>query len=171
MALVINPEFLLLDEPTSGIDQASAVEIWGILKIFVDQNPNTTILLTTHEMTEAEALGSSIAFLKKGRLRAFGSLEQLTAMFQIGYSISFAKEYDNCEDLIRAYFPNSERSVSKTTKDITFKLGAYKKEFLKLLNELDKNNVPYKFLSGSLREVFIRISDEADEDENVEILK
>ena len=91
------------------MDQQSAIEIWAILRNFTESHPHSIVLLTTHEMTEAEALGSTIVFLKKGKVRALGSLEELTEQFQIGYSIIFSN--DKHEDLIYSMFPQVRFSV------------------------------------------------------------
>ena len=63
--------------------------------------------------------------------------------------------------------------MSRSTKDVSYTLGQFsRKTFIPLFDELDKQNVQYGFVSGSLREVFIKISDETEEDshEQVEIM-
>ncbi len=71
-ALLHDPKVLLLDEPNSGIDPASARTIREIL---ADQKrQGKTILLTTHDMTEAERLSDRIGFLKEGKLLKVGAL-------------------------------------------------------------------------------------------------
>src|SRR5204862_2244817 len=75
-ALVINPPLLLLDEPTTGLDPKSRRDVQTFLEN-LRRRENTTILLTTHDMAEAERLCARIGFLAKGRLVAEGTAQEL----------------------------------------------------------------------------------------------
>ena len=75
-ALMINPPLLLLDEPTTGLDPKSRREVQTFLEN-LRRSEGTTILLTTHDMAEAERLCARIGFLANGRLIAEGTAEQL----------------------------------------------------------------------------------------------
>jgi ABC-2 type transport system ATP-binding protein len=77
-ALLHDPQVLLLDEPNSGIDPASALTIREILT--EQRRQGKTILLTTHDMTEAERLSDQIGFLKSGRLLKVGTLEEFQSL-------------------------------------------------------------------------------------------
>jgi len=71
-ALMVNPPLLLLDEPTTGLDPRSRRDVQTFLER-LRQLEGTTILLTTHDMAEAERLCARIGFLAKGRLVAEGT--------------------------------------------------------------------------------------------------
>ena len=75
-ALVINPPLLLLDEPTTGLDPKSRRDVQEFLEELRAQE-GTTILLTTHDMTEAERLCARIGFLAHGKLIAEGTAGEL----------------------------------------------------------------------------------------------
>jgi ABC-2 type transport system ATP-binding protein len=75
-ALVINPPVLLLDEPTTGLDPKSRRDVQAFLED-LRQREGTTILLTTHDMAEAERLCARIGFLAHGKLVAEGTSEEL----------------------------------------------------------------------------------------------
>ena len=75
-ALVINPPLLLLDEPTTGLDPKSRRDVQEFLEELRAQE-GTTILLTTHDMTEAERLCARIGFLAHGKLIAEGTATEL----------------------------------------------------------------------------------------------
>jgi ABC-2 type transport system ATP-binding protein len=77
-ALLHDPQVLLLDEPNSGIDPASARTIRGILS--EQRAKGKTILLTTHDMTEAERLSDRIGFLKEGKLLKVGTLAEFQSL-------------------------------------------------------------------------------------------
>ncbi len=65
-ALLTEPDILLLDEPTAGMDALSRRQMWTILRQLNDQG--LTILLTTHYMEEAETLCDRVALMDKGKL-------------------------------------------------------------------------------------------------------
>jgi ABC-2 type transport system ATP-binding protein len=69
--LVNDPELLLLDEPTTGIDPTGRRELWGLIERLADGG--TTILLTTHYMDEAERLADRVGLLADGQLVAVDS--------------------------------------------------------------------------------------------------
>lgn len=75
-ALMINPPLLLLDEPTTGLDPKSRRDVQLFLED-LQSREGTTILLTTHDMAEAERLCVRIGFLAHGKLVAEGTARQL----------------------------------------------------------------------------------------------
>ena len=75
-ALMINPPLLLLDEPTTGLDPKSRRDVQSFLED-LQSREGTTILLTTHDMAEAERLCARIGFLARGKLVAEGTATQL----------------------------------------------------------------------------------------------
>ena len=75
-ALMINPPLLLLDEPTTGLDPKSRRDVQSFLED-LQSREGTTILLTTHDMAEAERLCARIGFLAHGKLVAEGTARQL----------------------------------------------------------------------------------------------
>jgi ABC-2 type transport system ATP-binding protein len=78
-ALVINPPLLLLDEPTTGLDPKSRRDVQSFLEE-LRAREGTTILLTTHDMAEAERLCARIGFLARGKLVAEGTAQELKQM-------------------------------------------------------------------------------------------
>lgn len=65
-ALLTEPEILLLDEPTAGMDALSRRQMWNLLRKLNEQN--LTILLTTHYMEEAQMLCSRVAMMNGGKI-------------------------------------------------------------------------------------------------------
>jgi linearmycin/streptolysin S transport system ATP-binding protein len=78
IAMLHKPNFLLMDEPTVGVDPQSRENIFDTIEQLRDQG--TTILYTTHYMEEAERLCNHIAIMDEGRIIAMGTLEQLLAL-------------------------------------------------------------------------------------------
>jgi ABC-2 type transport system ATP-binding protein len=67
MALIHNPDIIVLDEPSAGLDPQSRLILWNYIQSLCKKE-NKTILLTTHMMEEAEKLSDRIAIMDKGKL-------------------------------------------------------------------------------------------------------
>lgn len=76
IALLNNPEILLLDEPTTGLDPTARREVWEILFNLKKEN-NTTMILTTHYMEEADFLCDRVVIVNEGKILAKGTLQEL----------------------------------------------------------------------------------------------
>ncbi len=74
MALVSQPEILFLDEPTLGLDVLARSDLWDTVHSLKGR---ITIVLTTHDLEEAEALSDRVGVMKDGRLLALGTPEEL----------------------------------------------------------------------------------------------
>ena len=78
-ALVNDPEVLILDEPSDGLDPVSAQAIRGVIR---DQAARgCAVLITTHDMWEADALADRVAFIHEGKLYALDTPERLKLAF------------------------------------------------------------------------------------------
>jgi len=75
-ALLSRPKILLLDEPTTGLDPVSKREVQAVVQELKEKD-GTTILLTTHDMNEAEILCDRVAIIHKGKLIALDTPEAL----------------------------------------------------------------------------------------------
>ena len=74
-ALMTEPEILLLDEPTAGMDAISRRQMWGLLRNL--RNQGLTILLTTHYIEEAQSLCDRVALIDHGRLDVIDTPQHL----------------------------------------------------------------------------------------------
>jgi ABC-2 type transport system ATP-binding protein len=76
-ALVTHPPVLFLDEPTTGLDPASRLDLWEVIEGLVGDG--TTVLLTTQYLEEADRLADNIVVIDNGRIAAEGTAKQLKA--------------------------------------------------------------------------------------------
>ncbi|HEY9408200.1 MAG TPA: ATP-binding cassette domain-containing protein [Jiangellaceae bacterium] len=76
-SLILAPEVLFLDEPTTGLDPRSRNDVWDAVRSLVDAG--TTVLLTTQYLEEADQLASRISVIDSGRVVADGTPDQLKA--------------------------------------------------------------------------------------------
>lgn len=71
-SLVTQPKMLILDEPSIGLDPSSKMQMWKYLRK-LNEDFGTTILITTHDMTEADDLCDRIAIMSSGKIAVIGS--------------------------------------------------------------------------------------------------
>ncbi|WP_246476516.1 ATP-binding cassette domain-containing protein [Salicibibacter cibi] len=76
-SIVVTPELLFLDEPTTGLDPRSRHQVWEIIRVLV--NTGTTVLLTTQYLDEADQLADRIAVIDEGKIIAEGTSSELKA--------------------------------------------------------------------------------------------
>ena len=76
IALLGNPELLILDEPVNGLDPEGIIEIREMLRRF-NEEENITILISSHILAELSQLCTDYMFIRKGTIRAFSSAEEL----------------------------------------------------------------------------------------------
>ncbi|MGG0739606.1 ATP-binding cassette domain-containing protein [Niallia taxi] len=79
-AIIHDPELLFLDEPTSGMDAESAIQIQQLIKSL--HKMGKTIFLTSHNLDEVEKLCTRIAIMKEGRIVKIGTMDELRAYYR-----------------------------------------------------------------------------------------
>ena len=100
IALCGNSKFVLLDEPSSGLDIQARRQLWEMLRSY---RKNRIILLTTHYMDEADILGDRIGIMTGGRMTALGSSMFLKSRFGMGYVMTIVKSSPAINDKIVPY--------------------------------------------------------------------
>jgi ATP-binding cassette subfamily A (ABC1) protein 3 len=100
IALCGNSKFVLLDEPTSGMDLSARRQLWNVLK---EYKKDRIILITTHYMDEADILGDRIAIMTSGKVTALGSSIFLKSTFGVGYNLTLVKSNSDKNETIMPY--------------------------------------------------------------------
>ena len=129
MGLMNNPELLFLDEPTSGLDVVSVRLIRDLIRKFNEKG--TTIILTTHNIEEANQLCDRVAIINHGKIVAIDRPEKLRHTFQSTASIEVAfnrevraeellfdevLEVKKIGDKLRLYSENAEEVIQMLIK-------------------------------------------------------
>lgn len=104
-ALLIEPEVLLLDEPTAGMDALSRRQMWNLLRKL--NGRNMTIILTTHYIEEAQTLCGRVALINRGKLQKLDTPENL--IHELG---EYAVDGQGEDNLVSRYFHEREDAIS-----------------------------------------------------------
>ncbi|HEV7195184.1 MAG TPA: ATP-binding cassette domain-containing protein [Pedococcus sp.] len=118
VSLIATPPVLFLDEPTTGLDPRSRVELWEVLRGLVKDG--TTLLLTTQYLEEADHLADRIVVIDKGRVIAEGTpleLKDRSGRASIVLTVSRAEDLRTAENLLRAHV--SEVHVDEAARQLT----------------------------------------------------
>jgi ABC-2 type transport system ATP-binding protein len=157
--IIHEPKILFLDEPTTGIDVASARQIRSLIGQLNQRG--TTIFLTTHYIEEAERLCHRIAFIVAGRIVRIGSLEELMKEHQRQTVLLLAVEEAGPRLLpaLRQRFPGYDiRSPEERSLRVA---AAGPIELLPLLGALAEGGAVVteaKLIRPTLEEVFVRVT-------------
>uniref|UniRef100_A0A8C4H4V3 Cholesterol transporter ABCA5 n=1 Tax=Dicentrarchus labrax TaxID=13489 RepID=A0A8C4H4V3_DICLA len=85
LSMIGNPQIVLLDEPSSGMDPKSKQRMWRAIRAAF-QNHQRGAIITTHYMEEAEAVCDRVAIMVSGQLRCIGSIQHLKGKYGRGYN-------------------------------------------------------------------------------------
>jgi ABC-2 type transport system ATP-binding protein len=99
MSLIGSPPVLFLDEPTTGLDPQSRLEVWRTVRALAGRG--TTVLLTTQHLDEAEQLADRIAILHQGRIIADGTLAELKRLLPPA-KVEYVEKQPTLEDVFLA---------------------------------------------------------------------
>lgn len=149
-ALIHSPKFLILDEPTTGLDPDIRKTLWEIIETLKNKN-NLTILLTTHYMEETNAC-DYIVMLDKGEIIKKGTPNDLKIMF----SSKKLSLYSNKIEKLKEFLRNKKLDfiVSKDKINILIEDSFYA---LELLNECKNLITSFEVLNGTMDDMFLKI--------------
>jgi ABC-2 type transport system permease protein len=118
-ALLNEPKLLFLDEPTKGIDPLVAHRLQNLIREDLVERQGMTVLLTTHDLREAEQLCDRIAIIHNGQIQAVGSLDDLRQSFDLGqcYIIQVKGLTDRTRLLLAEQLPGLEIETNATAAD------------------------------------------------------
>ena len=133
IACIGDPELILLDEPTTGMDPYSRRQVWDLIQemkgSITSKSQSTSkqrvIVLTTHAMDEAEALCDRISIVADGQMQAIGDGLSLKKQYGDGYTLSVMAQPGRANDalqLITPLLPSNTRSVSQNAGSFIYQV-------------------------------------------------
>jgi len=178
LAIIGNPKYVFLDEPTTGLDPLSRRKIWSLLlKIKKDR----VIFITTHYMDEADIIADRKLILNKGTIRCLGSSVYLKNHFQMKYNLEVeTTDAPTVGNLIQRYVPEASYYTNKTEVDSsvttlthTWKIPVTASNvFSELLSCLEKERghllKNFSLNAPLLEELFVSLNREPEEEEEEE---
>lgn len=153
-ALVHDPDIIVLDEPTAGVDVELRKNLWNYIRQL--NNQGKTIILTTHYLKEAEALCDRIAIMDEGHIIAVDTKQNL--INSIDKKLIEVKLEKNINQLPEA-LSNYKVEMNKELRKITFELN--KQEINNFINQLYKANLQISDIdisSAKLEDVFLKLT-------------
>ncbi len=152
-AMVHNPQILILDEPTAGVDVELRSNLWRSIKKL--NKAGTTIILTTHYLKEAELLCDEIAVINKGNVIANDSkINLLKKLDEKEIRIEFAKKIIKVPDKIKPY------CIKKNDRSIILKFNKSKINAANLIKEFVNNKSEIKDITtreSDLEDIFLKL--------------
>jgi multidrug/hemolysin transport system ATP-binding protein len=149
-ALFANPELLLLDEPTTGLDPETRKMVWEVIEKLKNEK-GITIFLTTHYMEEA-ANADHVVIINKGKIMVEGTPAYLKEKFSFDrfkiVPIDKKKFREKLDKMERGYEKIADQFIL-TVKDT--------KDTLELLDELREHIKQFEVVKGSMDDVFINV--------------
>lgn len=158
IGLIHQPDLLLLDEPTVGIDVQAKVRILDIIKKVGEGG--TSVIFTTHQLTEVEEICRRIAIMDKGSILASGTLEELITLVEEKEVVDISGDFDSSrithavESFANTHLLAVEDNLVTIGLDNTDQLPG-------VLSHLFKNNIEVtdiKIKSPSLETVFLKLT-------------
>ena len=151
-ALVHDPEIIILDEPTAGVDIDIRTSVWNYIKRISAQGK--TVCLTTHYLEEAENLCDNITIINNGKKIIEGSKNELLDIISTK-SVSFILDkYLEIPEELKLFKPDFKNGVLKLTYDKN------KTNIRNIIDILVKNKIGFKEINtfeGDLQDVFIKV--------------
>ena len=163
-SLIIAPDVLFLDEPTTGLDPRSRGEIWDSIRELVSDG--TTVLLTTQYLDEADQLADDIAVVDHGRVIASGSPDRLKATIGDRLDVVLAEPAD-IPSSVRILNGLTKAEASVAESRISVPVSGDAVVLPEVVRELDRAGVRIADVSlrrPTLDEVFLRLTHKEHKD-------
>ncbi|OCT62577.1 ABC-type organic anion transporter ABCA8 [Xenopus laevis] len=167
IALLGDPQVLLLDEPTAGLDPCSRHHIWTILK---EHKADRVTLFSTQFMDEADILADRKAVISNGRLKCVGSSLFLKRKWGVGYhlrmQVSPSCDVEFMTSTMKQHVPNA-KLTAHNEEELTYTLpfenmDAFPDLFLHLDGQVGNRIVNYGVSMTTLDDVFLKLEGEGE---------
>ena len=152
-AMIHDPNLLILDEPTTGLDPQTRIAVWNLIND-LRQKTGMTVFLTTHYMEEAEK-ATYVVIMNKGEIIASGTPTDLKNRFSGDYIFIYSKKDNKIEDILikekRKFSYNNDNKYYK----VTVKNSSDAINFIQNHSEILKD---FEVEKGSMDDVFLNVT-------------
>jgi len=159
-AIIHQPKVLLLDEPASGLDPKARLELRNLLRTLQDQG--TTILISSHILTELEGFCTSIGIMEKGQMVRSGRIDEVTAAATPARHIRLSWLGDSADGIQRELSGNPQVSnVQVNISAGTFQFTGSEDDLAALLAKLVSSGVRVKSFSEikqTVEDLYMKLS-------------
>ena len=158
LALIHSPQILFLDEPQAGLDPQSRILVRDYIRSIKEK---TTIVLTTHDMEEAEKLSDRICIMDKGKLLVSGTPSEIMKLGGYEDVIEIDINNDFHETLISSLNPELSGKMVKSSNRMSFNVKDPIAAMTSILDAVKVNQIQIENLrlrKNSLEDVFINLT-------------
>ncbi len=164
--LLHDPQVLILDEPANGLDPQARIEMRQLLLDLADRGK--TLLVTSHILPELARICQRVAIITRGRLRAYGTLEEITRqlhqMRPMEVLLTLADPLERAVEIVRRHIePDAEIQASAAEAAVRFRTAKSEEELAGLLAALVAANVgvtQFREVQTDLEEAFMTVARE-----------
>jgi ABC-type multidrug transport system ATPase subunit len=174
IALCCSSYKIIMDEPTAGMDPSTRRYVWDIIKSTLEVN-NSSNIISTHSMEEAELLCNRIAIMIKGKIRCIGNSEHLKMKFGNSYILDiYTKDIERFHEEVvvgrNLFSDNKYEKEVKSSQRIKYEVQS-KSNISRVFDIMEKCRkeglfIDYSYSQTSLEQIFLNIVDKYGESEN-----
>ncbi|MCW4458812.1 ABC transporter ATP-binding protein [Microbacterium sp. MPKO10] len=160
IALMSQPEVVVLDEPSAGLDPAARQNLWGTITGL--SAAGTTIVLSTHHMDEATSLCHRVGILVSGKIVALGTPEELIRQRNADTTVSFTVPARTDQKILKGLGPDGAVRIDETSGEWRVHVRTETPDDLvrSIAFNLAIEASDYDIRRGSLEDLFIELADE-----------
>ena len=161
-SLVANPPMIFLDEPTTGLDPRSRLELWDVIRTLVSEG--TTVLLTTQYLEEADQLADEITVIDLGKVIAQGTADELKHQAGsefIEITVRDAEDTRRAAGVLSNFAENNECDINQEDRIASIMVNDGASIMVQIVRTLDTENIPVTNMAlrqPTLDDVFLALT-------------
>ena len=165
MAIVSNPEIVILDEPTVGLDPIQIIEIRDLIKSLAKDH---TVILSSHILSEIKAVCDDVIIINKGKIIACDSIESLedTIRGTLKINIEVKTSFEKAKEILNGYNAEFLEEKNGFVKLLVLAEGEEKKVMEDIFFAFAKENMPIVSMfreKADLESIFVEITEKEEE--------
>ncbi|MDC0243481.1 ATP-binding cassette domain-containing protein [Marine Group III euryarchaeote] len=156
--MINDPELLILDEPTTGLDPQARHSVWDQIRIF--KNNGKTVLLTTHYMDEAEILCDELAIMDSGKILIRGTPRELISKTVGADAVELVSHSFNKGKKILDLIETKSKLKNVIISRVSDRIIIYGKEIEEIISEFESNSELTDIIKRrtTLEDVFLKLT-------------